>query len=192
MATDEGKRTTSSGLVTDCFSFTRELKYFDSPVSLTCYRGTKGRTLVYIGYVIGPSEIAKGAPDSVRQFRVDVNSRMYNASWIRVAAAEHTKGYRRTTEPGVVNIELFHATVKPDSYVVAWQAKAAQTNIVFSQKLHVNIPDFSGSSLNMSDLELAYAIESARRASVFDKGTLAVIPNPIRKCRLDRPLNPLL
>lgn len=188
IATDEGKQTASTGVSMDRFSFTKDLKYYDSPVSLTCYRGTRSKTLVELGYVIVPNEIAKGLPDSVHRFSVDAQYSMYNASWERAAGSQDTKIYQRTKESGGVSIELFHAAVKPDSYVVAWQAKPAQTNEVFSQKLQVFVPDFSGTALNMSDLELAYLIEPARSATIFMKGDLSVIPNPVRKCRLDRPL----
>jgi hypothetical protein len=188
IGTDEGKRVASTGVSTDRFSFAKDLKYYDSPVSLTCYRGTRGKTLVELGYVVVPNEIARALPDSIHRFSVDAQYSMYNPSWERVAASEDTKIYQRTAVAGGVSIELFHAAVKPDSYVVAWQAKPAQTNEVFSQKLHVFVPDFSGTALNMSDLELAYLIEPARQASIFMKGELSVIPNPVRKCRLDRPL----
>ena len=44
-ATDEGKEMVSLGTSSDRYSYTKELKYYESPISLTCFRGGTARRL---------------------------------------------------------------------------------------------------------------------------------------------------
>jgi len=187
-ATDEGKQMVSLGTSSDRYSYTKELKYYESPISFTCFRGSYGKTFVSLGYVVSPAEIGKAFPDSVRQFTVAAEYSMYDSAWKKVASSEKEKTYARTGVDGDVMIESFRAAVVPDSYLVAWQAKPVDGNQVFSHKQRVFVPDFSGSSLMMSDLELAYAIEPAASTSGFTMGSLSVVPNPLARCPLNRSL----
>jgi hypothetical protein len=54
--------------------------------------------------------------------------------------------------------------------------------------VHVFARDFSGASLNISDIELAYTIDPAKPGGRFNRGSLSVVPNPLGKCPLDHPL----
>lgn len=187
-ATDEGKQMVSVGISSDRYSYTKELTYYDSPISFTCFRGAYGQTLVSLGYVIAPAEIGKAFSDSVKQFAVAAEYSMYDSVWRKIASAQKEQQYPRTGVSGDVMIESFRAAVMPDSYLVAWQARPVDGNQVFSHKQKVFVPDFSGSSLMMSDLELAYAIEPASGSSGFTMGARSVVPNPLRRCPLNRPL----
>jgi hypothetical protein len=187
-ATDEGRQMVSLGTSTDRYSYTKELKYYESPISFTCFRGAYGKTVVSLGYVIAPAEISNSFPDSVTQFNVAAEYAMYDSAWNKVATAQKEQWYNRTGVNGDVMIERFQAAVAPDSYTVAWQAKPSGGNQIFSRKMRAFVPDFSGSSLMMSDLELAYAIEPASNATGFTRGSLSVIPNPLMRCPLNRPL----
>lgn len=187
-STEEGKQQVETGISTDRFSFTDTIRYYESPLSVACFRGTRGRTLMDIGYVVVPTEIAKAFPDTVQSFDVDVQCSLYTTSWKRVASSRKDRTYARTGKIGDVTIELLSASVLPDSYFVAWQAKPIRANIVFNRDAHVFAPDFSGSSLNISDIELAYTIAPATPGGRFNKGSLSVVPNPVGKCPLDHPL----
>jgi hypothetical protein len=141
-----------------------------------------------VGYVVVPAEIAKAYPDTVRSFDVEVQCSLYTTLWKRVATSRKSHGYQRTRGIGDVTIELLSASVLPDSYFVAWQAKPLHANMVFNRDVHVFAPDFSGTSLNISDIELAYTIDPAKPGGRFNKGSLSVVPNPLGKCPLDHPL----
>ena len=187
-AVREGTEMVRTGVTTDRFSYTKEVKYFDSPISFTCFRGFNGRTLVNLGYIIAPVEIAKAFPDSASQFEVATEYTMYDGSWRKAASSNKNRMYKKSNDAGDVVIENFQAAVKPDSYLVAWQARPVEGKQVFSEKLRVFVPDFSGTSLMMSDLELAYSIEPVAGASAFNRGALSVVPNPAKRCPLLRPL----
>lgn len=187
-STEEGRREVSTGVTTDRFSFTSEVKYFESPISVACFRGSRGKTMVDIGYIVAPAEIGKVFPDTVQFFDVEAQYSMYTTSWKRVASLHKAQTYKRAKGSGSVMIELFRTSVVPDSYFVAWQAKPLHANMVFNRNLRMNVPDFSGSSLNMSDIELAYAIGPAKPGDAFNKGSISVAPNPVGKCPLDHPL----
>ncbi len=187
-ATDEGKQMVSAGISSDRFSYTKELTYYESPISFTCFRGAYGKTLVSLGYVIAPAEVGKAFPDSVKEFAVAAEYSMYDSAWKTVASSQKEQRYTRRAGNGDVMIESFRAAVEPDSYLVAWQARPVDGNQVFSHKQRVFVPDFSGSSLMMSDLELAYAIGAAGGTSGFTMGSLSVVPNPLGRCPLNRPL----
>ncbi|HTY37000.1 MAG TPA: GWxTD domain-containing protein [Bacteroidota bacterium] len=187
-ATDEAKEMYQMGVTSDRFAYTKSIQYFDSPISITCFRGEFGRTLVSIGYVIAPSEIAKAFPDSVGKFDVVAEYSIYDSLWRRVATAQKQEAFQRAHETGDMSIDRFQAGVVPDSYTVAWQAKPVGANQVFSRKLRALVPDFSGTSLMMSDLELAYDIGPADKQKGFVRGSLSVIPNPLMRCPLNRPL----
>ena len=187
-STEEGKQEIETGISTDRFSFADTIRYYQSPISVACFRGSGGRTLVDIGYVVVPTEIAKAFPDTVRSFDVEAQTSLYTTLWRRVALSRQSRTYGRTGGMGDVTIEMFSASVMPDSYLVAWQAKPVRANMMFSQDMHVLAPDFSGSSLNMSDIELAYTIALTKLDEGFAKGSLTVIPNPLGKCPLDHPL----
>jgi tetratricopeptide (TPR) repeat protein len=187
-ATDEGRQTVSLGISSDRYSYTKDLTYYESPISFTCFRGAYGQTLVNLGYVIATAEIGKAFPDSVKQFTVAAEYAVYDSSWRKVASSQNERTFTRTGVNGDVMIERFQAAVVPDSYLVAWQAKPVVGNQVFSHKQRVFVPDFSGSSLMMSDLELAYAIEPANDRSGFAMGPLSVVPNPLARCPLNRSL----
>jgi hypothetical protein len=187
-ATEEGKVQIETGVSTDRFSFTDTIRYYESPISVACFRGSKGKTFMDIGYVVSPAEIAKAFPDTARSFDVDVQCSVYTTSWKRIVTSSKSHAYERTKGIGDVTIEQMRANVSPDSYLVAWQAKPVRANIVFNKEMHVFAPDFSGSSLNISDIELAYTIDPAKPGGRFNKGSLSVVPNPVGKCPLDHPL----
>jgi len=187
-ATDDGKQMVSLGISSDRYSYTKELKYYESPISFTCFRGAYGQTLVNLGYVISPAEIGQAFPDSVQEFNVEAEYAVYDSAWKKIKASQKEHRYTRAGGNGDLMIERFQSAVRPDSYLVAWQAKPVDGNQVFSHKQRVFVADFSGSSLMMSDLELAYAIEPAGSASGFAMGSLSVVPNPARQCPLNRPL----
>jgi len=187
-STEEGKREIETGISTDRFSFADTIRYYQSPISVSCFRGSKGRTIMDIGYVVVPSEIAKAFPDTVRSFDVEAQYSLYTPLWKRVALSSRSHTYGRVGGMGDVTIEMFSASVMPDSYFVAWQAKPVGAKMVFNRDVHVLAPDFSGSSLNISDIELAYTILPAKPGEGFAKGPLSVIPNPLGKSPLDHPL----
>ncbi len=187
-SSEEGKRQIEAGISTDRFSFTDTIRYYESPISVACFRGRRGRTVMDIGYVVVPMEISKAFPDTVRSFDVEAQCSLYTSSWKRIAASRKDQAYERTGGMGDVTIEMFSANVMPDSYLVAWQARPLHANMVFSKDLHVLAPDFSGPALNISDIELAYLIEPAKPDGKFNKGSLSVVPNPVGKCPLDHPL----
>jgi hypothetical protein len=187
-STEEGIRQIETGISTDRFSFTDTVRYYDSPLSVACFRGSRGRTVMDVGYVVVPAEIAKAYPDTIKSFDVEVQCSLYTTSWKRVAASRKSHGYERTKGIGDVTIELLSVSVLPDSYYVAWQAKPLHANIMFNRDMHVFAPDFSGTSLNLSDIELAYTIDPAKPGGRFNKGSLSVVPNPLGKCPLDHPL----
>jgi GWxTD domain-containing protein len=187
-ATEEGKQMVSLGISSDRYSYTKELKYYESPISFTCFRGAYGKTLVSLGYVITTAEIGKAFPDSVKQFTVAAEYSIYDSAWRKISSSQKERSYARSGVNGDVMIESFRAAVAPDSYLVAWQAKPVDGNQVFSHKQRVFVPDFSGSSLMMSNLELAYAIEPASSTSGFTMGSLSVVPNPLARCPLNRSL----
>jgi GWxTD domain-containing protein len=188
-ATDEGKLEVSTGLATERFSFGKNIKYFQSPISVTCYRGSKGKTFMDLGYVIVPAEMTDRAIDSARTLTVDAMSSLYDMSWKRTTSCQRSWTYTLRGRGGNAIIELFHMAVAPDSYYVAWEARPTGSNIIASQKMKVLIPDFSGTSLSISDIELAYAIEPAKPKGEFNKGSLSVVPNPLRRSPVDRPLH---
>ncbi|MCX6143296.1 MAG: GWxTD domain-containing protein [Ignavibacteriales bacterium] len=188
-ATDEGKSEVSTGLATERFSFGKNIKYFQSPISITCYRGSNGKTLMDLGYVIVPAEMTDGAVDSARTLKVDALCSLYDLSWKRTTSYQRSRVYALRGRGGNAIIEMFRVTVAPDSYFVAWEARPEGATIVASQKIKALIPDFSGRSLNISDIELAYAIEPAKRKGEFNKGSLSVVPNPLRRSPIDRPLH---
>jgi GWxTD domain-containing protein len=188
-ATDEGKREVSTGLATERFSFGKNIKYLQSPISITSYRGPKGKTIMELGYVIVPAEMTDGAVDSARTLKVDAMCSLYDLSWKRTTSYQRSRAYTLRGRGGNAIIEMFRVTVAPDSYFVAWEARPEGANIVASQKVKTQIPDFSGTSLNISDIELAYAIEPAKRKGEFNKGSLSIVPNPLRRSPVDRPLH---
>ena len=188
-ATDEGKSQVTTGLATERFSFGKNIKYLQSPISITCYRGTKGKTVMELGYVIVPAEMTEGAVDSARTLNVDALCSLYDLTWKRTTSYQRSRAYTLRGRGGNAIIEMFRVTVAPDSYFVAWEARPEGANIVASQKTKALIPDFSGTSLNISDIELAYAIEPAKRKGEFNKGSLSVVPNPLRRSPIDRPLH---
>ncbi|MCX6143314.1 MAG: GWxTD domain-containing protein, partial [Ignavibacteriales bacterium] len=187
-STEEGKRQIETGISTDRFSFTDTIRYYESPISVACFRGSRGRTVMDIGYVVVPAEVAKAFPDTARSFDVEIQCSLYTTAWKRVATSRKNHAYERARGIGDVTIELLSASVLPDSYFVAWQAKPLRANMVFNRDMHVLAPDFSGSSLNISNIELAYLIEPAKPGGKFNKGSLSVVPNPLGKCPLDHPL----
>jgi GWxTD domain-containing protein len=188
-ATDEGKRDVSNGLATERFSFGKTIKYLQSPISVTCYRGNKGKTIVDLGYVIVPAEMIPGVVDSAQMLNVDATCSLYDLSWKKTIFNQRSRTYALRGRSGNAIIEMFQVAVAPDSYYVAWEAKPAGASIVASQKMKAQILDFSGTSLNISDIELAYAIEPAKRKGEFNKGPLSVVPNPLRRSPVDRPLH---
>ena len=187
-STEEGKQQIETGISTDRFSFADTVRYYESPISVASFRGSKGRTVMDIGYVVAPAEIAKAFSDTMQSFDVEAQCSLYTTSWKRVASSRKDHTYGRAKGIGDISIELFSASVAPDSYFVAWQAKPLRANMVFNKDVRVFALDFSGSSLNISDIELAYMIEPAKSGGEFVKGSLSVVPNPVGKCPLDHPL----
>lgn len=188
-ATDEGRREVTAGLATERYSFGKNVKYLQSPISFTCYRGSKGKTFVDVGYVIAPAEMLAEASDTAGQLQVDASCALYDRSWKKAISHHNSRTYSLRGRTGNAIIDMFRVTVAPDSYFVAWEARPAGANVVASQNIRAKVPDFSGTSLNISDIELAYAIEPAKRRGEFNKGSLSVVPNPLRRSQLDRPLH---
>jgi GWxTD domain-containing protein len=184
---EEGKKTVSSGLLADGYKRGSDaVMRLESPIAVTSYRGKNGKTAVDLSYVISPSEVKWGIRDTLRPLRIDAEYSMHNSAWKRVADDQRTKFYNPRSGRGKSAIEVFHLLVPPDSYFVAWQAKLLDGNVLISQKLQARVDDFSGSALAMSDVELAYTIEPAKEGSDFNKGSLLVVPNPLRKYMIDK------
>ena len=184
---EEGKKTVSSGLSTDGVKKSSdEVMRLESPIAVTCYRGKNGKTAVDLSYAIAPAEVRWGITDTLHPMRVDVEYSMHNSIWKRTADDQRTKFYNPRSRRGRSSIEVFHALVPPDSYFVAWQAKLLDGKVLISQKTQARMYDFSGSGLAMSDVEIAYTIEPAKEGSDFNKGPLLVVPNPLRRCPVNR------
>ena len=188
-AMEDGVKTVTTGLSTDGYKKESDgVMRLESPIAVTCYRGRNGLTAVDLSYVISPAEFRSGITDSLHPLRVDAEYSMHNSAWKRVADDQVTKYYNPRSKRGRSAIEIFHALVPPDSYFVAWQAKLLGGKVLLSQKLEAHIDNYSGGELAMSDVELAYSIEPAKEGSDFNRGSLLIVPNPLRRYALDRPL----
>jgi GWxTD domain-containing protein len=186
-ATEEGKTKVATGLTTDRPAPSKELTY-DGSLSVSCFRGDSGKTLVDMGYVISPMDASGGASEVNQAVNFDAEFSLHNSLWQKAAGGEKSRSYPQLRDRGKSVIESFHAVVPPDSYTVSWQAKARGANTLIRKNIHTYVPDFSVSSLTMSDVEVAYAIQASEEGSEFNKGALMVVPNPIRRCPQDRPL----
>jgi hypothetical protein len=133
--------------------------------------------------------MAKEIPDSLEKLSVNAKYSMYNHSWKKASSGQRSQSYARTGKMGDAIIEIFRTNVPPDSYAVAWEARLEGANVIVSNKVKAQVRDFSGIALNMSDIELAYAIEPATPGGEFNKGLFSVVPNPLRRCPVELPLH---
>ena len=185
---EEARATVTEALSTDRYEGRKADKYVDLPVSFVSFRGRNGNTIVEFSYPLPFQELSQYIGDSLQTLQIRSDLSYLNNAWKVLAENHSSKSYGSFRASAMTMIELARCILPPDSYSVYWEAKPLRTNLQIDKRMRMYVRNYSGSSLNMSDVELAFEIGAPKPGSEFNKGSLLVVPNPLRQYATERPL----
>ena len=179
---EKGKEDVIEGLTTDRHSWDEKIEHLDMPMYTATFRGEQGETILEIYYGIPVLDVVKSLPDSAEKIMLEDGVALHDKNWKLIKRIPRTATIpfnRNQVKPDDLYFDSFKVSLPPDSFNLALHAKPEYTHLVAGhQGLKINIPDYSGKSLSLSDFILASDIRPALKMRKFTRNGLLVIPKP--------------
>jgi tetratricopeptide (TPR) repeat protein len=189
---EESRESVNIGFSTDRHSFDKSIEPLSASFYSAAFRGDNGQTMleIYCGFPI--FQISQNLPENSREAQVEMGLAIHDLNW--QLRAEQLDTLFLPFDPEELRardliIDLLKATIPPDSYHVAFHINPYDTELFAGANFDMNVPRFSYSGLQLSDIQLAFTVEPAEREGKFTKNGLKVVPNPSRNFPRDKPVN---
>ncbi|MFO7768829.1 MAG: tetratricopeptide repeat protein [bacterium] len=163
--------------------------------SALTFRGPEGTTRLEYAYALLPDEFGPLRSATGAYAVLDVFMQLYTPEWIPVAgAADTSRRVEIVPQVRIRGLPLFvdgtRMSVEPGSYVLTTMLLDPETGGRAISQEEVEIPDYSGSELTISDLLTAAWIQQVPGGTRgrFVRGDLEVLPLPGATVEKDRPL----
>lgn len=145
----------------------------DFPVRLATFRGVNGKTDLVASYGLPLPEVSEGIRSvdySAGAFILDAEANLFAEARHRISQADPRISSLDSSErdsggPAYVN-DVFSVSLAPSDYTVAVEFESDDSEYVGVQRLSVDLPSYTGSHLQLSDVMLAHQIEEAPEAGV--------------------------
>jgi GWxTD domain-containing protein len=159
------------------------------------FRGTAGKTAVEYAFALLPDEFGAFRSVTGVYATLDVDVRVYTPQWEEVArAGEGAKRLQTVPQVTIRGLPLFvdatRLEVAPGDYRIATLLLDPGSGRRATAEELVDVPDYSGSALQVSDILPAASIREVPRGTEgrFVRGNLEVLPLPGRALQSDQPL----
>jgi len=156
------------------------------------FRGTEGRTLIHSHFSIPVSELVGASPDSLPSEAMLSEITLQDADQRMSTEAERTRMIRAGPATGIQRsrrfVEAIAAEVDPGAYQLsAFVSHRASQRFGSIGPVPLDVRDYSGNELALSDLVLASADTLGEpEEHLLDEG-LSYLPQPAGVCDIDRP-----
>ena len=178
------------GFSSDRHTWPDTLRPLEFAFTTAAFRGANDSTLLEIYYAVPIYELARKLAKRGSVI-IDQGLALHDTSWRLVRKLNRhsilrMQGQKYKKED--VFVDVFRATVPPDSYHVSIYAQPRQSRYLGGYNYDIDAPDFSVDSLMMSDVQLAYDVSSAMRQGKFVKNNLRVVVNPTHRFPKKKPI----
>lgn len=185
----DSKKSVESGFSTDRHTWEKKVEPLDIAVSMATFRDPSGKTMLEVYYGVPILDVAKQFPDGNESFVIEKGLAIHDLNWqlLGKVTQDVTVPYqRKQLQPGKLYIDIFSTTLDPKEYKLGFHVRPQTTDFLggFSN-VQIKIPDYSFSSLAMSDIELAARIEPSQGKGMFVKNGLLILPNPSKSFSRD-------
>ncbi len=183
----ESQQSVFTGLSTDRHRWDKSIKPLNVAFMLSSFRGSEGKTLVEIYNAFSLGAISEpGKEEQPHQIEVEKGIALHNRAWQEIEHQHETS--LMAVSKNEFYIDLYRFEVLPDSYHVAYFVRPNQSDFLGGWKIEAAVPDYHISRLALSDIQLATTIAPASQPGRFVKHGLLVVPNPIRRFELKKPI----
>lgn len=182
----ESQQSVFIGLSTDRHSWDKAIKPLEVAFMLSSFRGDSGRTAVEIYNAFSLSPLIESSKVEPQQVVLEKGIMFHNRAWQEIEHWHEASPVTVTKQGYYVDLHRFE--VPPDSYHVAFFLRPEQNDFLGGWKIDTAIPDYRAARLALSDIQLATTIAPADQPGKFVKHGLLVVPNPMRRFELNKPV----
>ena len=172
-----------------------KIDWIDPMDSVVTFKAPDGQTAVEYAFALLPDEFGAFRSVSGTYATIDVEVALYTEGWEEVArASESARRLRTSPQVQVRGVPLFvdatRMVVAPGSYRLTTLLLDPETGKRSTAEELVELPDYAGSELMISDILPAARIQEVPpgREGTFIRGELEVLPLPGRALEVDQPL----
>ncbi len=163
--------------------------------SLATFRGEAGQTRLEYAYALLPEDFGAFRSPTGAYAQVDVAMQLYTPDWIPVVGAtEPARRIETVPQMRINGVPLFVDATRiladPGTYLLTTQLLEPGTGARAAVEEEVELPDYSGEGLMLSDIMPAAAVQEVGRGREgrFVKGEYEVLPLPGSTIYRDQPL----
>jgi GWxTD domain-containing protein len=181
-------RAVTVGLSTDRHSWAEKIQPLEIPFSIETFRGDNGKTDVEFSYVLPEATdiLQKAGSTVMHDISLEKGFVFYDRRF-----HELLKDLDHITIPADLDssyIDQYRLSVPADTYLVGFHVRPENITLLGGYKFRLYVDDYSGNSLQSSNIKLAREIESARDSSKFTRKGLRIVPNPAHRFPRNRPV----
>lgn len=172
-----------------------KIQVIDPMDGVYAFKGTAGMTAVEYAFALLPDEFGQFRSVTGVYATLDVEVAVYTPGWDEVArSGEQARRLRTVPQVTIRGIPLFvdatRLEVPPGDYRIATMLLDPESGKRATAEETVSLPDYSGSTLMVSDILPAAAIREVPRGTsgTFVRDGLEVLPLPGRALQSDQPL----
>ncbi len=181
-----------AGLASDRHSWDKKIKPLDLQFYTATFRDKNGQTDLEVYFGLPVYEIAKTLSDTASRIQLENGFAIHDDNWqpldkqLRQTIIPFERKKINTTD---LFLDLFRASVAPDSYYIAIHARPEKTDLLaeFSE-LKINIPDYSTPTLAISDILLASDIQPTNQNGKFVRNGLLIVPKLAKRWAIHKPI----
>ncbi|MFQ5629672.1 MAG: GWxTD domain-containing protein [bacterium] len=182
-----------TGFASDRHSWDKKIRPLEVPFTTATFRGDAGQTILEVYFGIPMLPIAKALPKEASSMEIEEGIAIHDASWRQVRKSLQNVAIpyeRKKLRSDNLFTDFYRTILKPDAYFLAIHSRPQNTNLLGGHaQIDLNVPDYSGSDLSMSDIELASVIQHADKEGRLVKNGLLVVPNPTRQYARKKPVH---
>ncbi len=181
-----------NGFTTDRHTFAKSVKALDTPFTSATFRGKTGKTRfdLYVGVPTKPIVLA--SKDRVADHRLEIGFAVHDSNWQPIHQELRTQQIISGSAenlPEQQELLLYSHEIAPQKVHVAFHVRPENSDFLGGVKFETDIPAYSLTELDMSDVILAYGIQPATVNSNYTHYSLDVIPNPANEFHRTQPVN---
>ncbi len=171
------------------------IEHIDPMDIVITFKGSGGRTAVEYAFALLPEEFGAFRSMTGAYTTLDIDVRVFTPEWIEVASTgEGARRIETVPQIRIRGIPLFvdatRLEVEPGTYILTTMLTDPETGKRATADERVEIPDYSGNELMVSNILPAAQITQVGpgREGRFIRGDLEVLPLPGRALQTDQPL----
>ncbi|MFH0990409.1 MAG: GWxTD domain-containing protein [bacterium] len=172
---EEGEKTVILALSMDRSSSGEKLIQIPVHSSVTSFQGPAKRSYVDVSYAIPTTAILNKVSDTTQVVRVEIGLLVHSTSSVQFLRQVDTVSISLKAHPSGMFLDLLRFPAPPEIYNFALQVKVLGTPLVGGWSFVGKVPDYSGTDLSMSDIEILFPVPER---GVLQIDGVSVMPSP--------------